>query len=48
MFCCFILTWNHVWIEAKIVLAWVTYGSGLGLKFFKIILFQHGTMSEMK
>jgi len=26
----------------------VTNGSGWGLKFFKIILFQHGTMSVMK
>jgi len=26
----------------------VTNGSGLGLKFFKIILFQHRTTSEMK
>jgi len=26
----------------------VTNGSGSGLKFFKIILFQHGTTSEMK
>jgi len=26
----------------------VTNGSGWGLKFFKIILFQHGTTSEMK
>jgi len=26
----------------------VTNGGGLGLKFFKIILFQHGTTSEMK
>jgi len=24
------------------------YGGGAGLKFFKIILFQHGTTSEMK
>jgi len=31
------LKWN------KNVLAWVTNGSGSGLKFFKIILFQHGT-----
>jgi len=26
----------------------VTNGGGSGLKFFKIILFQHGTTSEMK
>jgi len=26
----------------------VTNGSGSDLKFFKIILFQHGTTSEMK
>jgi len=26
----------------------VTNGSGLGLKFFKIILFQHGTTFDMK
>jgi len=26
----------------------VTNGSGSGLKFFKVILFQHGTTSEMK
>jgi len=26
----------------------VINGSGSGLKFFKIILFQHGTSSEMK
>jgi len=26
----------------------VTNGSGLGLKFFKATLFQHGTTSEMK
>jgi len=26
----------------------VTNGSGSGLKFFKIILFEHGTTSEMK
>jgi len=26
----------------------VTNGGGWGLKFFKIILFQHGTTSEMK
>jgi len=26
----------------------VTNGGSLGLKFFKIILFQRGTMSEMK
>jgi len=26
----------------------VTNGSGLGLKFFKIILFQHGTTSKTK
>jgi len=26
----------------------VTNGSGWGLKFFKIILFQHGTASEIK
>jgi len=26
----------------------VTNGGGLGLKCFKIILFQHGTTSEMK
>ena len=31
----------------KNVLAWVTNGSGSGLEFFKIILFQHQT-SEMK
>jgi len=36
------LKWN------KNVLAWVTYGGGSGLKFFKIILFQHGTTSEIK
>jgi len=33
---------------AQNVLAWVTNGSGSDLKFFKIILFQHGTTSEMK
>jgi len=26
----------------------VTNGSSSGLKFFKIILFEHGTTSEMK
>ena len=26
----------------------VTSGSGAGLKFFKLILFQHGITSEMK
>jgi len=26
----------------------VTNSGGLGLKFFKIVLFQHGTTSEMK
>jgi len=26
----------------------VTNGGGLGLKCFKIILFQHGTTTEMK
>jgi len=26
----------------------VTNGSGSGLKFFKIMLFQHGTTTEMK
>jgi len=26
----------------------VTNGSSSGLKFFKVILFQHGTTSEMK
>jgi len=26
----------------------VTNGSGSGLKFFKIILFQHGTTPEIK
>jgi len=26
----------------------VTNGGGSGLKFFEIILFQHGTTSEMK
>jgi len=36
------LKWN------KNVLAWVTNGGGSGLKFFKIILFQHGTPYEMK
>jgi len=30
------------------VLAWVTNGGGSGMKFFKIILLQHGTTSEMK
>jgi len=30
------------------VIVWVTYGGGSGMKFFKIILFQHGTTSEMK
>jgi len=32
----------------KNVLAWVTYGRDSGLKLFKIILFHHGTTSEMK
>ena len=32
----------------KNILAWVTNGDGLGMKFFKIILFQHGTTSKMK
>jgi len=32
----------------KNVLAWVTNGGSSGLKFFKIILFQHRTTSEMK
>jgi len=26
----------------------MTYGGGSGLKFFKIILFRHGTTPEMK
>jgi len=26
----------------------VANGTGLGLKFFKVILFQHGNTSEMK
>jgi len=26
----------------------VTSGNGSGMKFFKLILFQHGTTSEMK
>jgi len=30
------------------VLVWVIYGGGSGMKLFKIILFQHGTTSEMK
>jgi len=30
-------------MKEKNVLAWVTNGSASGLKFFKIILFQHGT-----
>jgi len=30
---------------AKTNLGWSTDGSGLGLKFFKIILFQHRTMA---
>jgi len=36
------LKWN------KNVLAWVTYGDCSGMKFFEIILFQHGTTYEMK
>jgi len=36
------LKWN------KTVLAWVTNGGGSSMKFFKIILLQDGTTSEMK
>ena len=36
------------WNEIKNVLARVTNGGGSGMKFFKIILFQHETTSEMK
>jgi len=41
------MQWQQIASEMKFK-KMVTSGGGLGLKFFKIILFQYGTTSEME